>query len=143
MKNKVEIAIMIVFLLAGMIEGQSQISLEITVDNITNIEGSLRVGISKNAKDFPDKSGEGKVILVSGNSMTVVFEGVQPGDYAISVFHDENNNETLDTNLFGLPKEGFAFGNNAMGMFGPPSFDNAKITVKNKTVKHTITLKYF
>ena len=143
MKNKVEIAIMIVLLMAGVIEGKSQISLEITVDNITNVEGSLRVGISKNAKDFPDKPGEGKVILISGNSMTVVFEGVQPGDYAISVFHDENNNETLDTNLFGLPKEGFAFGNNAMGMFGPPSFDNAKVTVKNKTVKHTITLKYF
>ncbi len=143
MKNKVVLAIIIVFLLAGLMEGKSQISLEITVDNITNIEGSLRVGISKNAKYFPDKPGEGKVILVSGNSMTVVFKGVQPGDYAISVFHDENNNETLDTNLFGLPKEGFAFGNNAMGMFGPPSFDNAKVTVKNKTVKHTVSLKHF
>ena len=44
--------------------------------------------------------------------------------------------------MVGIPKEGFAFGNNAMGTFGPPTFDKAKITVK-KDEKQVIDLKYF
>ena len=122
---------------------RAQRSLEITVENIKDIKGSMRVGIYNNEKDFPDKPAEGKVVRVSGETLTVLFERVQPGDYAISIFHDENNNGELDTNAVGIPKEGFAFGNNAMGMFGPPSFDKAKITIANENLKHTLRLKHF
>jgi uncharacterized protein (DUF2141 family) len=121
----------------------AQRSLEITVENIKDIKGSMRVGIYNTEKDFPDKPTEGKVVQVSAETLTVLFEGVQPGDYAISIFHDENNNGELDTNGVGIPKEGFAFGNNAMGMFGPPSFDKAKITIGNENLKQTLKLKHF
>jgi uncharacterized protein (DUF2141 family) len=44
----------------------------------------------------------------------------------------------------GIPKEGFGFGNNAMGMFGPPSFDEAKVNIKDKSpAKQSVKLKYF
>jgi uncharacterized protein (DUF2141 family) len=33
-------------------------------------------------------------------------DAVTPGDYAISVFHDENSNGKLDRNFMGMPKEG-------------------------------------
>ena len=39
--------------------------------------------------------------------------------------HDTNDNKELDSNLFGMPKEGFGFSNDAMGMFGPPDFKKA------------------
>ena len=45
--------------------------------------------------------------------------------------------------MVGIPKEGFAFGNNAMGTFGPPSFDKAKVTLKSNTEKQLIEMKYF
>src|SRR5688572_27642047 len=138
---KSTIVLSVLFLSLISVELFAQRSLEITVENIKDIKGSMRVGIYNNEKDFPDKPAEGKVVQVSAGTLTVLFERVQPGDYAISIFHDENNNGELDTNAVGIPKEGFAFGNNAMGMFGPPSFDKAKITIGNQNLKHTLKLK--
>jgi uncharacterized protein (DUF2141 family) len=40
-----------------------------------------------------------------------------------------------------MPKEGFGFSNNAMGSFGPPGFDKAKVDVQTSQ-KISIALKY-
>lgn len=55
-----------------------------------------------------------------------VFEGVAAGAYAIALVHDENANGTLDRDPFGLPREGFAFSNDARPGLGAPSFDAAR-----------------
>ena len=52
---------------------------------------------------------------------------VSLGISAITVFHDVNSNEVLDTSLFGFPKEPYGFSNNARGMFGPPEYEACKI----------------
>jgi uncharacterized protein (DUF2141 family) len=125
------------------ISGFSQTRLEISVEKIRNTTGTVRVGLFASDETFLKKAIDGKVIKAD-NVVTVIFEDLKPGDYAISVIHDENENSELDMNTFGIPKEGFAFGNNSMGLFGPPSFEKAKITiVSGKTVKQTLELKYF
>jgi uncharacterized protein (DUF2141 family) len=53
------------------------------------------------------------------------FPGIAPGTYAVSVFHDENSNGKMDTNLMGIPCEGVGASNNARGRLGPPKFDAA------------------
>ena len=58
-------------------------------------------------------------------STTVVLHNVKLGRYAVQVTHDENGNFPP-----GLPKEGFAFGND---MAFPPTFDGAAITVTGDT----------
>jgi uncharacterized protein (DUF2141 family) len=37
------------------------------------------------------------------------FSDIKPGKYAIAVIHDENCNGELDSNLFGIPTEGYGF----------------------------------
>jgi uncharacterized protein (DUF2141 family) len=54
----------------------------------------------------------------------VIIEDLPVGSYAISIFHDLNENEKLDTNFVGFPKEPFAF-SAPMGKFGPPKFEQA------------------
>jgi uncharacterized protein (DUF2141 family) len=120
----------------------AQADLEVTVKNIKGEKGSIRIGLFTSEKDFLKNASEGKIVKASGKEVTVVFESLKPGDYAVSVIHDENENGELDSNLVGIPKEGFAFGNNAMGAFGPPSFDKAKISL-TKSEKQVINLKYF
>jgi uncharacterized protein (DUF2141 family) len=41
--------------------------------------------------------------------MQVLSFHIKPGKYAIAVIHDENCNGKLDTNMFGIPKEGYGF----------------------------------
>jgi uncharacterized protein (DUF2141 family) len=121
----------------------AQSSLEIHVNNIKNKKGSIQFALFSTEADYLKKPVEKKVIKATGDDMTVVFENLQPGEYALSIIHDENENGKLDSNAFGIPKEGFAFGNNALGSFGPASFEKAKITITEQNVKQDIKLKYY
>lgn len=120
----------------------AQARLEVTVRNIKDTRGTIRVGLFTDENSFLKKAALGKIVKASQNEITVVFEKMKPGDYAVSVIHDENENGELDSNFMGIPKEGFAFGNNAMGTFGPPSFEKAKVTIDKTDVKQVISLKY-
>jgi uncharacterized protein (DUF2141 family) len=59
--------------------------------------------------------------------------------YAIKAFVDENNNRRLDMGVLG-PVEPMAFGNDARGFYGPPSFLDASIEINGATF-HRVTLK--
>jgi uncharacterized protein (DUF2141 family) len=142
MKNTLSL-LAIIFLLATTSSVFGQSNIEVTVRNIEDEKGSIRVGLFTNDDDFLKKAVDGKVVKATGKEVKVVFENLKPGEYAVSVIHDENDNGELDKNGVGMPKEGFAFGNNAMGMFGPPSFEKAKVVVEKVPVKQVIELKYF
>ena len=134
---------MLLVIVLNSFENYAQSSLEIHVDNIKSKKGSIQIGLFASEADYLKNPIEKRVIKSTGKDITVVFENLQPGDYALSVIHDENENSELDSNAFGIPKEGFAFGNNALGSFGPPSFEKATIKVGDQDVKHDIKLKYY
>jgi uncharacterized protein (DUF2141 family) len=118
-------------------------TLEVNVTNIKSTKGTIRVGLFTTEDNFLKKAVKGKVIPATPGEIMVRFENLEPGIYAVSVIHDENENGELDKNIFGIPKEGFAFGNNAMGNFGPPSFQEAKITLADTDlVRQVINLRY-
>ena len=123
---------------------RSQGKIEVTVTDIKEAKGNIRVGLFNSDDNFLKDAIEGKIVKAANHQVTVVFENLKSGNYAVSVIHDENENGDLDKNLIGIPSEGFGFGNNAMGSFGPPSFDEAKVTVQDKQViRQAIKLLYF
>jgi len=67
---------------------------------------------------------------------------VPAGEYAIALYHDENNNGKCDRNFFGIPKEGFAFSNNVKPFLSAPSFKSCKFSVPQRK-KISITLLHF
>ena len=52
----------------------------------------------------------------------VVLTNLDPGRYAIILFHDENGNGKLDKNALGVPTEPYGFSNNVPGFLGPPAY---------------------
>ena len=50
--------------------------------------------------------------------------GLDPGEIAVLVYHDENANGVLDKNFIGIPREALAISNNYQPK-GPPSFARA------------------
>jgi len=117
--------------------------LEIIVKNIKNDKGDVRVGLFKDKESFLKNAAYGKVVKSTKGELKVIFDNLPDGTYGISVIHDENSNEKLDTNMIGIPKEGFGFGNNSMGTFGPPSFEKASVAVEPGKTSTSISLKYF
>jgi uncharacterized protein (DUF2141 family) len=135
--------ISVMLILISVATGYAQADLQITVKGVRGVDGSVRVGLFNHKRDFLKKIADGRSMQLTADSATAIFRNLPPGDYGISVFHDRNNNGKMDTNRIGIPSEGFAFGNNAMGLFGPPSFDKAKITIKDAPQKQLLLLKYF
>lgn len=112
-------------------------------ENLKGSKGSIKYLIFKGENGFPD--GPEKSFLQGSLPATKALEGVTlklpDGIYAVSVIHDENDNGKLDTNILGIPKEGFGFSNNPRIFFGPPSFEKASFDSKDlKEIK--IKLKY-
>lgn len=119
-------------------------TLEVSIANIREVKGSIRASLFTEKSDFLKKEFVGKQIQIEDKAMTLTFTNLPPGEYSLSVIHDENENGELDTNFIGIPKEGFAFGNDALGTFGPPDFDKTIVKLQNDGItKHAINLKYY
>jgi uncharacterized protein (DUF2141 family) len=127
--KKLSIPILLVIGLLATSNLFAQRTLEVTVKNIKERKGTVRVALYNNEKDFLENFLQGKIVKVAGNEAKIVFENLKPGDYAVSVFHDENENEKLDSGFMGIPNEPYGFSNDAMGTFGPPSFEKAKMSL--------------
>lgn len=138
---KLKLYLMIAF--AGAALGVSgQAIVEVTLKGVKPGDGSLRVGLFT-AGNFLETPVDGKIVKASNESIVLKFENVREGDYALSVVHDANENGKLDKSKLGIPKEGFAFSNNAMGKKGPPAYEKARFEVKGtSSVKQELTMRY-
>ncbi|KPF83039.1 hypothetical protein IP78_03175 [Brevundimonas sp. AAP58] len=82
---------------------------------------------------------QARLDVVAGE-LSVVFEGLEAGEYGITAFHDVNGNGEMDTNPFGMPVEPYAFSNNAVGNMGPARWEQARFTVQGETTQ-TISIR--
>lgn len=61
------------------------------------------------------------------------------GTYAVALYHDQNDNDELDTNMLGRPQEPYGFSNDARGTMGRPDFEEAAVTLDGDSLSLTIT----
>ncbi len=116
----------------------------LTVVNVRNSDGYLLAALHDREATFPNEGDAlmyAKVKAVAGKTL-LRFSVDAPGIYAVVLFHDENDNGVLDTNLIGIPVEGYGFTNNARGTFGPPDFQDAIVRVDGGVVTQSIVLTY-
>ena len=55
---------------------------------------------------------------------------------------DLNGNDELDSNLVGMPREPWAFSNNAAGRFGPPKWKDVRFEMGDSDVTQSIRLNH-
>jgi uncharacterized protein (DUF2141 family) len=140
MKTKTQFAFATILWILSPVMLLAQHDLEVTVKNVGEKTGNIRVGLFTNNEDFLKKAKEGKVVKASTDEVIVVFTNLTSGEYAVSVIHDQNNNGELDYGFMRIPKEPYGFSNDATGNFGPPSFEKAKLQVTGNT-KSVINLR--
>lgn len=104
--------------------------LHISVENLEKNSGTVLIALYNSKASFNnirEVFREGRV-KVTDLKAAFTFDDIPAGEYAISLFHDINDNEMLDKSSVGIPAEPFGFSNNAKGSFGPPPFRKAKFT---------------
>lgn len=111
------------------ISATSQVSLKIVITNLQNNEGRVILKL-KHSNDKEIKTFYEKIV---DQQCIITINHLKPGSYSFKYFHDKNNNNKIDTNFIGIPKEGFGFANNVMNKFGPPDFKKTIFEVKQDT----------
>ena len=117
-------------------------TLAVAVRDVKNSKGMVRIALYNSEKDFMKTMWRAVSVQAIPGEIRAAFEDIPPGTYAISVVHDANGNDKMDSNAMGIPKEGFGFSNDAQGTFGPPSFEEAKFVWDGRK-RIEIRLKYF
>ncbi len=111
---------------------QSTSTLKVSFQDIENDEGMLRIGLYSSSGDWLEKVFKSKSSTIVGGKCDVVFENIPFGEYAISAYHDENDNGKMDKYLGFYPKESYACSNQAPANYGPPEWRDAKFKINKK-----------
>lgn len=119
--------------------------LTVEVRGIRSGDGRLYVAVhAPQTRDtFP--AGEGVAAFrqdAQVGALRFVVRDLPPGQYAVNAFHDENDNGELDTNLFGIPTEGYGFTNDPKTTFGPPDFEDAAVDLGDASELAVMTMRY-
>lgn len=93
------------------------------------------MGLATNAASFMGESTQKKAVDVpASGELTVTFEGLAPGRYAVRVYQDLNDNQKMDFSGQ-MPTEPFGFSNVAM-LMGPPDFDQSSFELtQNQSIR--------
>jgi uncharacterized protein (DUF2141 family) len=134
---------LIVIIVSSMTQVMSQDSnlqtIIVKVVNFKSDNGKALVALYNSEATFLGKGYKSTKSVIDNKTCTVTFTNVPQGIYAISLFHDVNDNNKMDTNFIGIPKEDYACSNNAKGFMGAPKWKDAQFEVKNETL--TLTIK--
>ncbi|MAN58386.1 MAG: hypothetical protein CMC08_00970 [Flavobacteriaceae bacterium] len=115
----------------------AQNTITVNMKGFDSNEGTVRVGLYDKTGDFLNKAYKSRSSEISEKMAAVTFTDVPDGTYAISCFHDQNNDGELDMFMGVMPAEDYGCSNGAKGFFGPPKWEDAKFVLtggKTKTV---------
>lgn len=111
------------------------ISVNIEIKGIKTNLGKIYMALYNNSEDYKKQKAFTRISLESKNNPLIHSLILPQGNYVFSVYQDVNNNEKLDKNFIGMPKEPVGI-SNFKGKGIPGSFDKLKMTIDdtNKNV---------
>lgn len=115
--------------IAGSLFGYSQNSIELNISNLKNNEGKVIAGLYDSQGKWLDTAFKTAKANIDNKGARIIFENIPAGTYAVSAFHDEDNDGELDMVMGFYPSEDYTCSNNAKGRFGPPKWEDAKFTI--------------
>lgn len=116
---------------------QEQHQLTLVIKGYEESKGTTYLSLYDDAEHFNKMSGKSVSNVqqcITGDTLSITFHDLNSGKYAVSLYHDANDNRELDRNMLGIPSEPYGFSNDA-GAFGPAKFNDASFTLdSDKTI---------
>lgn len=113
--------------LSWLINPAAAATLDITLDGVSDADGHVLIWVENQQAGWDGDAAEvvGAKLAARSGAIQHRFEDLPPGQYAVHVIHDRNDNGRLDTNFVGMPKEDFGYSLNPTPM-RRAHFDEAK-----------------
>ena len=119
----------------------------VEVHSIRTNAGTVRAFVFQSAEGFPSegrRAVDHSTAPVHQGTALLRFTGLKPGQaYAISLFHDENDDRRMNKSWIGIPQEGYGASNDARVSMGPPRFEDARFVFRENGQKMRIQMRYF
>ncbi len=117
--------------------------MHVIVKGIKENAGSIRVAIYDKPENFLQaKKYFATKSTVAGNNNSSQLDFTLPfGDYAVTAYHDINDDHRLDQNYLGVPTEPYALSNNINVKWRRPTFEETKITLNQNEQTVYLELK--
>ncbi len=120
-------------------------TLRVSVEGARSDGGTIQCALFDKAEGFPRGRDQAKArasVPLQKGAAACEFKDLEPGTYAVSVFHDENGNGALDLGVLGIPKEGIGYSNIPPKRAPPPPFDRAAQKLAAGETAITVKLQY-
>lgn len=106
-------------------------TITVIIENVLSDEGTILGGLHTADTFMKGEGVTSAMATATVGEVTLTFENVAAGTYAIMVMHDANDNKQMDMEANGMPKENYGT-SGEMNMYGPPSFDSAKFELSGE-----------
>lgn len=118
-------------LLTGLLLQAQNNTIEVNISGFDSNDGKAMVGLFVDEETFLREPKQSLSASINDQKSSVTFTNIPDGVYAVSVYHDENDNGEIDLLMGILPKEDTGTSNNPNTVMGPPKWEDAKFEVKN------------
>lgn len=126
---KILMTISLILFSTFILRGQNTIDVSIT--GFKNEKGKAMVGLYNSKSDFLRNTYKSFAAPIVDGNVQVSFKEIPDGVYAVSVYHDENDNDKLDRFMGMMPTEDYGNSNNVDPGFGPPKWEDAIFEIKD------------
>lgn len=133
----------VIIILCASFQTFAQHSLTIDIPNIKGTQGILNIALYNKAASFPKIGQEFKILkynVALGKSSFQITD-LPESAYAVAIYHDQNSDGKMNTNMLGIPKEGYGFSKNFSPKFSAPNFSDCAVKIQ-KDQKLVIALIY-
>ena len=115
--------------------------LEIELDGVRSASGRLYVSVQTREQFMRDGGAAGSVVTAPMAGSHRFAYDLPPGEYAISVWHDDNGNGRFDKAENFMPLDGWAM-TNGSELHGEPTFDQVKVAVGGPSASVRLSMNY-
>lgn len=115
---------------------QAQNTIEVHATGFDSNDGTARVGLFNDEETFLYTPQYSEISLIKNKEASVTFANIPDGVYAISVYHDEDDNGKLNLIMGILPSEDTGTSNNPSVKLGPPKWEESKFEIKGRETKN-------
>ena len=109
---------------------RATVTLNVHVDGFENADGAAGIAVWDAARGFPEEIEHAVATTYATIQDGIAlgrFDRLEAGPYAITVYHDKNDNRRFDKNWLGMPKEAWGVSNNVRPLLRAPRFDEASL----------------